>query len=94
MNLDAIHNLVKECFDEYFAAQGRKDYNPDGVMLGEGGQLDSMDLVSLVIDIETKFMDAGHTVSLTGRDTMGNWKSIFSSLDSLSRHIAGQIQPA
>jgi acyl carrier protein len=63
--LDALH----------MTNQAREDdqqlvVSPDALVFGRDGQLDSMGLVALIIDIEEALSEAGHNIILTNERAM------------------------
>ena len=56
-------------------------------LFGENGHLDSMGLVSLLLDIEDALLDAGHEVTLSDEKAMSQKNSPFRSVESLTDYI-------
>jgi acyl carrier protein len=59
----------------------------DAPLFGNGGQLDSMGLVTLIIDIEEALADAGYNVTLTSEQAMSRAQSPFKDVPSLVAFI-------
>jgi acyl carrier protein len=80
--LDALH----------IANQAREDdqkllVSPDAQLFGDGGQLDSMGLVALIIDIEEALREAGYNIILTNERAMSRARSPFNDVPSLVAYI-------
>jgi acyl carrier protein len=61
--------------------------SPDAPLFGDSGQLDSMGLVALIIDIEEALGGAGYTVLLTAERAMSRAQSPFKDVPSLVAYI-------
>lgn len=90
MNRDQIEKIVLEGL--HLANLAREDDQqlhvaPDALLFGDGGQLDSMSLVALIIDIEEALGDAGHSVMLTAERAMSRAQSPFRDVPSLVAYI-------
>jgi acyl carrier protein len=62
---------------------------PDAPLFGEGSPLDSLGLVSLLIDIEEALQDLGFQVTLSDARAMSQTKSPFRSVPALVAYIEG-----
>jgi|SRR5919109_2080445 acyl carrier protein len=80
--LDALHtaNLAREDDQQLTVS-------PEAPLFGDGGQLDSMDLVTLMIDIEEALGEAGYNVILTAERAMSHARSPFKDVPSLVAYI-------
>ncbi|WP_208599017.1 acyl carrier protein [Desulfonatronum thioautotrophicum] len=61
----------------------------DSVLFGRGSPLDSLGLVSLLIDIEEAFRDEGWEISLSDERAMSQQRSPFLSVSTLIAYIEG-----
>jgi acyl carrier protein len=61
-------------------------------LIGGGKILDSMGLVSVIVDIETAFLDIGIEISLTAEAAMSSRISPFRTVSSLCNFIAEQVK--
>jgi len=64
---------------------------PDAPLFAPGSPLDSLGLVSLLIDIEEALEDAGCPVALSDARAMSQSQSPFRSVSSLIRHIEASL---
>ena len=62
-------------------------------IFGPGSALDSLGLVSLLIDIEEALQDRGHDVSLSDQRAMSQTVSPFRSVPALVTYISQNIGP-
>lgn len=63
-------------------------------LYGASGYLDSMDLVSLLIDIEEALLDQGIDISLSDDRAMSEQQSPFKNVDTLISFIETAIKDA
>jgi acyl carrier protein len=61
-------------------------------LFGGGSPLDSLGLVSLLIDIEEALQDRGHNVTLSDARAMSQSRSPFRSVDALVAYIHESLQ--
>ena len=60
---------------------------PDTALFGNGGPLDSLGLLTLLLDIEDDMQRAGHPVRLSDDRAMSQTRSPFRSVPSLVEYI-------
>jgi acyl carrier protein len=72
-------------------ADAQLDVSPQGLLFGTGSPLDSLGLVSLIIDIEEALADAGFHVTLTDERAMSRSASPFRSVPALVAHIQERL---
>ena len=65
--------------------------SPDAPLFGNGGQLDSMGLVALIIDIEEALREAGYNIILTAERAMSRAQSPFKDVPSLVAYIEDRL---
>jgi hypothetical protein len=63
------------------------DVSPTAVLYGPESTLDSLSLVTLLIDIEEALLDAGHEVSLSDERAMSQQQSPFRDVPTLVAYI-------
>jgi acyl carrier protein len=78
------------------ANQAREDnqqltVSPDAPLFGNDGQLDSMGLVALIIDIEEALGEAGYNIILTNERAMSRARSPFKDVPSLVAYIEDRL---
>jgi acyl carrier protein len=78
------------------ANQAREDnqqltVSPDAPLFGNDGQLDSMGLVALIIDIEEALGEAGYNIILTNERAMSRAQSPFKDVPSLVAYIEDHL---
>lgn len=66
--------------------------NENTALYGSSGHLDSMDLVSLLIDVEEALLDQGVEVSLSDDKAMSQANSPFKNIDTLVSFIESSIE--
>jgi acyl carrier protein len=65
---------------------------PTARLFGGGSPLDSLGLVSLLIDIEEALQDRGQNVTLSDARAMSQARSPFRSVDALVAYIQERLQ--
>ena len=90
MDRSRIEQII---FDALKAANQSRDsseqivISSDALLYGTGGQLDSMSLVALLIDIEEALQDEGFRIALGDEQAMSQSGSPFRDVPSLVAHI-------
>lgn len=77
-------NLVRD-------ADQQSQINPESPIFGEDGQLDSMELVALAMDIEDAFAERGFDISLSDEKAMSSKHSPFRDVSSLVSYLASLV---
>ena len=90
MHRDQIQKIILEAL--HLSNLAREDdrqltVTPDAPLFGDSGQLDSMGLVALIIDIEDALREAGYDVILTAERAMSRAHSPFKDVSSLVAYI-------
>lgn len=90
MNSSQIQTIVLEAL--HMTNQAREDdkqltVTPDAPLFGRHGQIDSMGMVALIIDIEEALGSAGYDVILTAERAMSRTQSPFKDVPSLVAYI-------
>jgi hypothetical protein len=89
--LDAIYQALHSLNEERAAAE-QIVVGPDTCLFGEGSALDSLSLVSVIVDLETLVADRfGRSISLTDDQAMARDPVPFSTVESLRRYILEQL---
>jgi acyl carrier protein len=91
-----VSRAVLEAIAEFNQAEGANvPVAADTVLMGEGGALDSLGLVRLVMAVEQKLEDAfGVPVSLTDEKAMSQRNSPFRSVAALTEYAASLLSEA
>ena len=91
-----VSRAVLEAIAEFNQAEGTNvPVAADTVLMGEGGALDSLGLVRLVMAVEQKLEDAfGVPVSLTDEKAMSQRNSPFRSVAALTEYAASLLSEA
>ncbi|EGJ11395.1 MULTISPECIES: hypothetical protein [Rubrivivax] len=89
--IELIYRALRS-LNEELAADKRVALAPDTRLFGADASLDSLSLVSVIVDVETAVADElGRTVSLTDDTAMSQPVSPFSSVTTLADYIVGQL---
>lgn len=88
-----VSRAVLEAITEFNQAEGTNvPASADTVLMGEGGALDSLGLVRLVMAVEQKIEDTfGVPVSLTDEKAMSQRNSPFRSVGALTEYAASLL---
>ena len=93
MAIAKIIEILIEVINDYFETQDINDKaNEETVLFGKDSILDSMGLVNIIIDIESRFLDEDIEVSLTSEKAMSHRHSPFRTVSTLADHIVEQIE--
>ena len=92
MDKDNISKIVINTISDYYDSQDfTTKVNLETVLFGNESFLDSMGLVSIVIDIESAFLNKGIEISLTSEKAMSVRNSPFRTISTLADFIFEQI---
>lgn len=93
MNLKKVINEICKVVDEYLES---KDINIkidiNTVLFGQNSVLDSIGLVNVIVDIESKFLDEGIQISFTSEKAMSRKNSPFRTIETFAEFIKEQIE--
>jgi acyl carrier protein len=94
VNCSQIQTIIIDALR--MANQAREDnqqltVSPDAPLFGNDGQLDSMGLVALIIDIEEALGEAGYNIILTNERAMSRAQSPFKDVPSLVAYIEDRL---
>ena len=93
MNKKHIREIVITALNEYLETQDiSTEVHDNSPLLGDMSLLDSMGLVNVIIDIESKFLDKDIEISLTSEKAMSRRNSPFRTVLSLVNFIHEQIR--
>ena len=91
MTREQILKLVVEnvaALVDTFPENNRFEVNEDTVLFGSNSSIDSLSLVSIIVDLEGMFSDEyGFDISLTDDQAMTRSKSPFTNVQSLADYI-------
>jgi acyl carrier protein len=93
MKLNEIKEILTDTINEYFEGQDIEDKATEKtVLFGKDAILDSMGLVNVIIDIESRFLDENIEISLTSEQAMSRRNSPFRTVTTLAEFILEQIE--
>jgi len=91
MDKDEMTQLVHEVIDdlnELLPADEALDKAPETVILGEGGKLDSMGIINLVVALDGKLAGkCGRDVSLTDDPEIFSKDGVLSTVDTMTAYL-------
>jgi acyl carrier protein len=96
VNKNALVHLIAETVDGYrLAMSGASEpVGPSTRLFGPSGVLDSLGLVSVLVEVEQRIADAGEgPVSVMDDRAMSQKHSPFATVDSLADYLAAQLAP-
>lgn len=92
MDKEQIEKLLYEVLNDYFETQEiNEKATKTTILFGNGAILDSMGLVNVIIDIESRFLDDDKEISLTSEQAMSRRNSPFRTIETLADYIFEQI---
>lgn len=91
LNTDAIHAIIFQALKNVNDERGpdeQVDIGPNTILFGADAALDSLSLVSVIVDVEAAISDASGTeISLTDDRAMGQAVSPFADVSTLTAYI-------
>lgn len=80
--------IIESVVKDFFETQGIKsEVSGSTTLLGPDSQIDSMGLVTIVVDIESKLLEQGIEISLLSEQAMSLRNSPFRTIDTLAGFI-------
>jgi len=93
MQKDEIITIVSDTINNYLESMSIDNkVHADTKLIGKGSFMQSIDLVNIIIDIESKFRDLGNDISLTSEKAMSSTNSPFLTVETLSDFILNQVK--
>ena len=93
MHQESIMGIVIQCVEEYYNSQDiSESASKNTVLFGNKSMLDSIGLVSVIADIESRFIDEDIEISLTSEKAMSRRNSPFRNISTLAEFIKEQIE--
>jgi acyl carrier protein len=88
-----IEIIIIEIINDYFVSQ-EINIKPDEltVLFGNDSVLDSMGLVTVIVDIESRFLEENIELNLTSENAMSRRSSPFRTVLTLADYIFEQIE--
>ena len=90
MTRDEVLDLLRESVEAFNAIHGEKQltFAPETPLFGQGGPLDSLDLVMLLVEIEDRLADRfGLERSLSDDRAMSQQRSPFRTIGTLTEYL-------
>jgi len=92
MNKKMIAKEICKIVNDYFESQDMDIIAEENtVLFGSESVLDSMGLVNVIVDIESRFLDENYEISLTSEKAMSRRNSPFRTISTLADFIEEQI---
>ena len=92
MRIPEILKTLIETTNEYFESQDfTEKANQNTVLFGKKSIIDSVGLVNIIIDVESRFLDEGYEISLTSEQAMSRRNSPFRTISTLAEFIEEQV---
>jgi D-alanine--poly(phosphoribitol) ligase subunit 2 len=93
VSLEMVTTSVRRAIESFNASEAQKVPLDGGtVLLGQGGAVDSLGLVRLVLTVERQVRDDfGVGISLTDEKAMSQRNSPFRSIDSLVNYLSDAL---
>lgn len=87
-----VIGIITTVVNEYFATQNINEAaSKDTILFGKDSFLDSMGLVNVIIDVESKiFEEKNKEISLTSESAMSRSRSPFKTIETLADFIMEQ----
>lgn len=93
---DQIVKIIADAYAELADSEGIElegEVNADTTLFGDDGALDSMALVTLIVDVEQNIEDAfDKSVSLADEKALSRSRSPYRSIGTLAEYAAEQLE--
>jgi acyl carrier protein len=87
-----IIEIIRSSLTEYLESRGENvEINENTALIGRKAVIDSIGLVNLIVDIESRLLDAEHEISLLSEKAMSQTNSPFRNVQTLSDFIIEEI---
>jgi acyl carrier protein len=95
MERERIEEVIITSFNDYLEMQDIEgEVDSETILFGSESTLDSMGLVSVVVDIESYFQGQGHRISLSSERAMSRKSSPFRTVTTLTDFILELMEEA
>lgn len=92
MKKEDIQELLLAVIKDYYETQTINiEVTKDTPLFGGNSELDSIGLVNVIIDTESRFLDNDIEISLTSESAMSRSKSPFRTIETLAEFIFEQV---
>lgn len=92
MNKEKIVNIIKEAFEDFAETEGLNiNINDNTSLMGSDSVIDSLGLVTLLVDVESRLADEDIEMSIISEKAMSQKNSPFININTLADYIAEQI---
>ena len=94
MKEDQVGSVVDSSVEELNGQLGVKDQlkmDPDTLLYGEGGPLDSLTLLNLLVIVEGRLEEEGFTVSLIDEEALARADGPFRTLQTFTDYVLGRL---
>lgn len=93
MERGEVQNVVVDCLTDYLESQQTGiEVDDNTQLLGPDSVLDSMGLVNVIIDIESRLSDDGIEISLTSAEAMSHKNSPFRTVSTLVNFVIQSLE--
>ena len=94
MKKDKVGSVVNSSIEELngqLGAQDRLKTDPGTLLYGEGGPLDSLTLLNLLVIVEGRLEEEGFTVSLIDEEALARADGPFRTLQTFTDYVLGRL---
>lgn len=93
MNRTEILKIVVESFEDFAETESISiEVNESTPLMGSGSVIDSLGLVTLLVDVEGRLADEDVEISIISEKAMSQKNSPFVSVGTLADYISEQVQ--
>ncbi len=92
MEKSRVREIIIDSFNELIETEGISiDVNTDTALMGSDSVIDSLGLVTLLVDIEARLSDEDVEISILSEKAMSQKNSPFLNIESLTEFISEQL---
>ncbi len=87
-----IEEIIISCLKEYLESQDIEcNVDNNTSLIGQGAVIDSIGLVNVILDVESKMSDEDFDISITSEKAMSRKNSPFRTVDTLTEYVLENI---
>ncbi len=93
MDVEQIRSTVEQAVNDFVETlEDNIVVDESTILFGKEGLLDSMGLVTIIVDIESQLQELGYEVSLSSEKAMSMKNSPFQTVSSMTKFIVDELE--
>ena len=93
MDKEKVHDIVINALKDYYEGNNIDGaVNDETALFGARSELDSMGLVTVIVDIETRLSEENVDITLTSRSALSQEHSPFKNVETIVDFVCSEIR--